>query len=286
MAAPFVFVLMPFHNSFDDIYKYGIKKTCEDLGCYCERVDEQQYEERMLDRIYNQINKADIIIADLSEKNPNVFYETGYAHALQKRVILLTKDGSDIPFDLKQHYHIVYSGSISSLSTQLSRKLSWYINNPSTVPIPNINELEYLVNGAPAIDGMVLELPLSELKTSYRYYINLRVGIHNPNSHLISIKHSVGVFYDKKLDVNEATGFKSIEVGSNTFLHVSEKDTLELLPNMWELITFPLEVKSKFAWREEVKLVIFSELNTKELTVTLNFEGVLRVKYPQSPPSL
>jgi nucleoside 2-deoxyribosyltransferase len=100
---PFVFTLMPFNESFNDIWKLGIKETCEKADTYCERVDEQIFEERMLDRIYNQINKADIIVADMTGKNPNVFYEVGYAHALNKRVILIIKESDDIPFDLKHH---------------------------------------------------------------------------------------------------------------------------------------------------------------------------------------
>lgn len=87
---PFVFVLMPFDKKFDEIYKLGIKSACIEAGAYCERVDEQIYTENMLDRIYNQIAKADIVISEMTGRNPNVFYETGYAHALGKQVILLT----------------------------------------------------------------------------------------------------------------------------------------------------------------------------------------------------
>lgn len=81
----FIFVLMPFNVDFNDIYNLGIKAACDSDKVYCERVDEQIYEGSMLDRIYNQIQHADYIIADMSSKNPNVFYEVGYAHALQKR---------------------------------------------------------------------------------------------------------------------------------------------------------------------------------------------------------
>src|ERR1043166_8940759 len=88
---PFVFVLMPFDRSFNDTYHLGIKSACEMAGAYCERVDEQVFTENILSRIINQIAKADIIVADMSDRNPNVFYETGYAHALGKTVVLLTR---------------------------------------------------------------------------------------------------------------------------------------------------------------------------------------------------
>jgi nucleoside 2-deoxyribosyltransferase len=99
---PFVFVLMPFKNEFDDIYQLGIVAACKEAGAYCERVDEQIYHGSILERIYVQIAKADIIIADMTGQNPTVFYETGYAHALGKPYILLTQRAEDIPFDLKR----------------------------------------------------------------------------------------------------------------------------------------------------------------------------------------
>ena len=110
---PFAFVLMPFAKEFDDVcYLLGIKPACETAGAYAERVDDQIFHESILQRIYNQISKADIIIADMTGRNPNVFYETGYAHALGKPVILLTRSSDDIPFDLKHYTHIVYEGRI------------------------------------------------------------------------------------------------------------------------------------------------------------------------------
>ena len=125
---PFVFVLMPFAKEFDDIYKFGIKGAADDAGAYAERLDEQMFDEGMLERIFNQISKADVLVADMTARNPNVFYEVGYAHALGKVVLLLTHNADDIPFDLKHRPHIVYAGSIESLRGQLAEKLVWAID--------------------------------------------------------------------------------------------------------------------------------------------------------------
>jgi hypothetical protein len=122
---PFVFVLMPFDSSFDDVYKFGIKDAANEVGAYAERLDEQIFSEGMLDRIFNQIGKADVIVADMTGRNPNVFYEVGYAHALNKVVVLLTRDAGDIPFDLTHRQHIVYEGSIQQLRTDLVQRLRW-----------------------------------------------------------------------------------------------------------------------------------------------------------------
>ena len=137
---PFVFVLMPFNEDFDDIYKLGIKEAAKEVGAYAERVDEQIFTEGILERIFNQISKADVIVADMTGRNPNVFYEVGYAHALGKIVLLLTQKADDIPFDLKHKQHIIYGNSgskIQSLRSELTPRLNWAINESRRKEIDN-----------------------------------------------------------------------------------------------------------------------------------------------------
>lgn len=55
--------------------------------------------------IWSAIFLADWIIADCTGRNPNVFYEIGIAHTVGKRVILITQDEKDVPFDVR---HIRY----------------------------------------------------------------------------------------------------------------------------------------------------------------------------------
>lgn len=176
---PFVFVLMPFANEFTDIYELGIKAACVEAGAYCERVDEQIFEGSMLERIYNQISKADILISDMTGKNPNVFYETGYAHALGKRVILLTQKSEDIPFDLKHYSHIVYGGGIVKLKNELVNRISYYLENPQS-PATGEHELKFKVND--------IDLESSEVVYSKQYPVGfhsgakLKIDVFNPLS--------------------------------------------------------------------------------------------------------
>jgi hypothetical protein len=116
---------MPFSQEFNNVYTYAIKGACNNLGVYCERVDEQVYEGTVLERIYNQIAKSDVIVGDMTGRNPNVFYEMGYAHALEKRAVLLTRDVNDIPFDLKHFPHVIYShNDIAALQAELEKRLA------------------------------------------------------------------------------------------------------------------------------------------------------------------
>ncbi len=186
---PFVFVIMPFLVEFDDVYHVAIKDACERADTYCERLDEQIFDERMLDRIYNQIAKADILVADMTGRNQNVFYEVGYAHALGKRVILITRDAEDIPFDLKHHYHLVYGGNIGQLRSELEKRLRWYVEHPSEETLDELGDLQFSVSGVPLSAELDVELTPShhyEQNGGGRFpfhsatqYVPLQIAAHN-----------------------------------------------------------------------------------------------------------
>lgn len=174
---PFVFVLMPFEASFGDVYQLGIKPAAEGAGAYCERIDEQIFGESILARIYNQIAKADLIVADMTGRNPNVFYEVGYAHALGRTVVLLTKNADDIPFDLKHYSHIVYQGSIAGLKEKLQVRIAHHLANPTKhtkyeTALPNFTISGNLIEAGACIEASVSEPIGSE--------VALAVGITNP----------------------------------------------------------------------------------------------------------
>jgi len=129
----FAFVLMPFQAAFDDLYRFGIKEPAADVGIRAERVDEQLFSEGILDRIYRQIDLADIVVAEMTGQNPNVFYEVGYAHGKGKLCILSTARVDDIPFDLKHRRHIVHENSIQTLKARMTEEFAWASGEIETV---------------------------------------------------------------------------------------------------------------------------------------------------------
>jgi len=135
---PFVFVLMPFSTEFRSLYRKGIKAACESIGVVCERVDEQIFTESILGTVYTQIAKGDVIVAEMTRCNPNVFYEVGYAHALNKPVLLLTRNAKGIPFDLKHYPHIIHDGNTATLRKELEKRIRGCLDNPNR-PLPNID---------------------------------------------------------------------------------------------------------------------------------------------------
>ena len=103
-----VFVIMPFKEEFDFLYNIYIKKVCEHLNISCKRADDLYSINPIMQDIWSLIFNSKVIIADCSTKNPNVMYELGIAHALGKKVILITQDINDIPFDLRHLRHLHY----------------------------------------------------------------------------------------------------------------------------------------------------------------------------------
>ena len=116
------FVLMPFAKTFDK--RYGvIKLAVRGAEMRCTRADKQSFHRQgITERITQQIDDADVLIADLSTNNPNVLFEVGYAYAKNKLCILLTKDAKAIPFDLKNRRHIIFSG-LDDLRAKLTNDL-------------------------------------------------------------------------------------------------------------------------------------------------------------------
>jgi len=117
-----VFVVMPFSKELNDLYIYGIRGCIEKLGLTVVRADEMEFNSDILVEIIDHIKKAKYIIAEVTERNPNVFYEVGWAHALERKVILIAKKGTEIPFDLKGMNHLLYE-SINELEGLLSKRL-------------------------------------------------------------------------------------------------------------------------------------------------------------------
>lgn len=167
------FVIMPFAESFDDIFKIGIKATARENNIEAYRLDEELFDEGMLDKIYNEIESCDFIIADLSDKNPNVFYELGFAHAIGKLCILITQSAENIPFDLKHKRHIVYGTSITHLKEQLSKNFEWAKreihsnkNNPFEIDLKADGSLETTDEYAEANINFIIDIENKSNKTS------------------------------------------------------------------------------------------------------------------------
>jgi len=112
-------VLMPFKDEFAKVYSLGIKEPLRELGYRCERIDELMFVGDVVQYLYDQLEHAGLIIADMTDLTPNVFYELGYADALKKAVILLTQTVGNVPFDLRARRFITYTDDLPQLKQDL-----------------------------------------------------------------------------------------------------------------------------------------------------------------------
>ena len=106
---PQAFVLMSFAKELDWAYDDFIRPALEEGGYVAIRADDIDNQQSILKDIVTSIVKSDLIVADLTDDNRNVYYELGLAHALGKRVILLSQDKSTAPFDLLSYRIEEYS---------------------------------------------------------------------------------------------------------------------------------------------------------------------------------
>ena len=103
------FVLMPFSPSYDAEYKRVIQPAVEAAGLECIRGDEIYSKPQITDDIWKSLRAARVVIAELTGRNSNVFYELGLTHAIGKPAIILTRDEADVPFDLKGLRYVYYN---------------------------------------------------------------------------------------------------------------------------------------------------------------------------------
>lgn len=123
----YCFVLMPFADTMDlqDVYAKHVKRVIEErCGLRCERADDIYGISGVMQSVWEGINRARLLLADLTAKNSNVFYELGIAHTLGKPVIMITQSMDYVPFDLRHLKCLVYEykpGRIEAFEAALEK---------------------------------------------------------------------------------------------------------------------------------------------------------------------
>ena len=118
------FVIMPFSSDFNHYYSEILKPTIEKCELTSIRADEIYGIKPIIDDIAECIINAEIIIADVTDKNPNVNYELGMAHTLRKNVIIISQRVEDIPFDYRHIRAIIYDIKKANWDTKLKYELT------------------------------------------------------------------------------------------------------------------------------------------------------------------
>lgn len=118
------FVIMPFAEHYRQVYEHGIAPAVNSFGYRCVRADDPYAPRNIVKNIIENLFYSDIIIADISDFNPNVFYELGIAHCFGNKTILICDEKFDKPpFDLSNYHIIFYKNDIDGIRNILKENL-------------------------------------------------------------------------------------------------------------------------------------------------------------------
>ena len=132
------FVMMPFGEWFDRYYQDIYTPAIKEAGFEPIRADELFTTGSVVEQIWEQIQKAKVLLADLSGKNANVFYELGLAHAAKKPVVFTSSSVDDVPFDLRHLRVIIYDTREPEWASRLRKSISDYLRNAMKEPEKSI----------------------------------------------------------------------------------------------------------------------------------------------------
>jgi hypothetical protein len=137
------FVMQPFASPFGGYYTSVFKPAIEKAGLHAVRADDEIFGTgKIMDQVWRGINEADVLVAELTTKNANVFYELGLAHALRKPVVLIASNEQDVPFDLRHIRVILYDQSDPFWGQKLVDKLADNIQSALANPEEAIFRIE------------------------------------------------------------------------------------------------------------------------------------------------
>jgi hypothetical protein len=114
-SAKLCFVIMPFKEERWEVFKHGIEPACVQAGFQAVRVDQLQGVFNITREIIEHIFRCDVIIAEVTDQNPNVFYEMGVAHTIGNKTIMIAQKAADLPFDIRNYRCIIYKQSVEGL---------------------------------------------------------------------------------------------------------------------------------------------------------------------------
>lgn len=132
------FVMMPFGHWFDTYYKEIYVPAIREAGMEPVRADELFSTGSVIEQISEQIEKSKILLADLTGKNANVFYELGLAHGATKPVVFTSGALEDVPFDLRHLRVAIYDVRDPNWGLKLKETLTVFLKNAKSEPEKSI----------------------------------------------------------------------------------------------------------------------------------------------------
>ncbi len=174
-----IFIISPIGKKDSDIFKKFnavlstmIKPAIDEIDKEFKivRADQISQPGSFIKDILEQIQSSYIVIANLTNLNPNVFYELGVRHSLSNRTIMITEDLSSLPSDLKEYRVIEYSAELTAIETfknDLKRALQEILDNPDKSDNPVQDRLPGIIEKRE--DSLINEIELLKTKLQEKH---------------------------------------------------------------------------------------------------------------------
>lgn len=135
-------------QEWSDIFHEVFTPAFRDCGYTCKRASPSTG--NLIHSIISELRGAWLVLADLTDKNANVFYELGVRHSLSKRTILVAQDSSHIPTDLRGYWWLVYGtrpGEVAKFRKEIVQLVSRIEADPDRSDSPVSDFLEHEMHG-------------------------------------------------------------------------------------------------------------------------------------------
>ena len=193
---PYIFFIMPFEESFFRLLEELKRELGNDY--IIENTKDMDNQQSIIEDIVQGINRADVVIADLTGLNPNCFYELGLAHALNKKTIIITQDINDLPFDIrpyKAHEYSMVFYKMPLLMEELKRLIEGAVNGEVTFGNP---VSDYVIRpektGETIDESFSIESTICQSNSQNKEAPEEEDGFLD---HIASIEESAGVFTEE-----------------------------------------------------------------------------------------
>ena len=229
------FVIGPIGDEDSDIreranltFEYIIKPIVEEFGYSLTRADHINESGMITSQIIDQIVDSSLVIADLSDNNPNVFYELAIRHIVQKPYIHMIKSGQDIPFDITGMRAIYFNVDLESahkakedLHNQIKsiENNQFKPNNPITSAITQKNISKMLSEEGNIESDNIPKVVLESVSELRSMIIDVKNEIYHLKSPQISTKKRVFVINTEINELDELISELRDEISSRSMLY-------------------------------------------------------------------
>jgi hypothetical protein len=130
----------PIRERSDVVFEHILEPVLTEQGYEALRADQMAVPGSITAQILEEITKADLVVADLTGHNPNVFYELALRHALNKPTVQIIAAGERIPFDVGQTRTIIFNHQdlrdVARCKDDLGKQIQALKKNPSVTGSP------------------------------------------------------------------------------------------------------------------------------------------------------